>query len=169
MSKGFLQGLAVGILITTALLTVAFYTIEGEDTKSPKQVLNEEVIANFLNENNQTIITDKEYDRLKQLEEEHQELTHSLEEADKQEPAETQTEESETANKEVIFLLSIQQGMTVPEITERLEEMKIIEDRTQLATYLKDQGWEGSIQVGEFELSSAMSVEEIARVITKNP
>jgi DNA polymerase IIIc chi subunit len=169
MSKGFLQGLAIGILITTALLTLAFYSIEEESTGSPKQVLTEEAIANFINKNNQTVITNEEYNRLKQLEEENQELAHKLEQAVDQDPAETQQKDTNTDNKEVIYLFSIQQGMTVPEITERLEKMKIIKDQSQLADFLKDQGWEGSIQVGEFELSCAMSVEEVARVITKNP
>ena len=61
----------------------------------------------------------------------------------------------------------IQLGMTSSEISAQLEEAGIILNRIDMDNYFADQGLAGNIQVGNYELSSAMSLKQIAEMITR--
>ncbi|KIL45995.1 hypothetical protein [Jeotgalibacillus campisalis] len=65
------------------------------------------------------------------------------------------------------FILTIEPGMTSPEISEELEEFDIIEEAALLDDYLKDQQLTEKIQIGKYDVNSSLSIEEIAALITK--
>jgi hypothetical protein len=163
MSKAFLQGFSIGMLLTTALLTIAIYTL-GDSLKSTEQGITGGAVETYLIESGQTVISSEEYNSLISLKEQNQELTNELELAQKET---TEPEQTEDQNEKGLF--EVEQGMTVQEIGQKLEEMNIIKNRHELTAFLSEKGWEGSIQLGAFELSNTMSIEEIARIITKNP
>ncbi|WP_246945889.1 hypothetical protein [Bacillus pinisoli] len=171
MSKGSLRGFSIGILLATALLTITLYTSENTTIENTAQPLTDEDVKRYLSEANQTAITNEEHSRLKELETENQQLKKQLAQATTQKEAveESKEKDENKSEPEIKYIFEIKQGMTTPEISKKLEDLNIIKNSTDLSNYLKDKGWEGSIQIGTFELSSTMSVEEIAKIITKNP
>jgi hypothetical protein len=179
MSKGFLRGLSTGIIFTTALFTIYLYPLNDMSWSPQGQSLNKEAISAYLKENGQIAMTNDEYNHLKQVEEQNTELQNELTrvkkgQAEDQKVDETQSSSDPSANPEensevIKYTLEIKQGMTGPNVSGKLEEVNIIESATELSDYLLKQGWEGSIQVGTFELASTLTIEEIARIITKNP
>ncbi|WP_456278280.1 hypothetical protein [Bacillus sp. AK128] len=172
MSKGFIQGFSIGIFFTTALLTATYYTFDRDSKTDIGQALTDESVANYLAEAEQTTISNEEYQQLQGLEDQVNQLSSQLAETEQKllEATNEETVEEDSTNApEVIYLFEIQAGMTGPEISEKLEELNIIKSSTELSDFLSNKGWEGSIQIGTFELSSTMSIEEIARKITKKP
>lgn len=78
----------------------------------------------------------------------------------------TQTTTNDTPS-EASMTFTIQLGMTSSEISAQLEEAGIILNRIDMDNYFADQGLAGNIQVGNYELSSAMSLKQIAEMITR--
>jgi hypothetical protein len=179
MSKGFLRGLSTGIIITTALFTIYLYPFNGTSETPEGQTVDDEAFSAYLQESGQILMTNEEYNHLKQVGEQNATLQNEIDQLkegqienqkidDKQSSTDSNTNPEK--NSEVIkYTLEIKQGMTSPDVSGKLEEVNIIDSATTLSDYLSKQGWEGTIQVGTFELASTMTVEEIARIITKNP
>lgn len=78
-----------------------------------------------------------------------------------------ENEGSEKPEKEYTYTLSIEENMLGPNISDLLFENNIIDDATKFNKFLEDEGYSRYIQLGDFELSSDMSYEEIAEVIAR--
>jgi hypothetical protein len=85
-----------------------------------------------------------------------------------------QNENSVTKQKKEIpeqslikYHLSITSGMTPDKIGKRIKTGEIIKDDKKFVKYLIDHNFHNKIQIGEYELTSKMSFNEIAKVITK--
>lgn len=102
------------------------------------------------------------YKQIEQLEE--QGLTNKK-------PAETQTTETskKTSKKDdeiVHGILQIYSGITPYVIGQKLEDLGIVNNALEVELYLARPEYARSIQIGEFDLHSGMSIEEIAKIIT---
>ena len=64
-------------------------------------------------------------------------------------------------------ILSIKPGMTPFDVSTLLEDTQIIDSRTELEGYLVETGLSSRLQVGTYEISSDMSIQQIAETITK--
>jgi hypothetical protein len=167
MSKGFLRGLSFGIILSILLIFIF------EDTDRMKETLDEQAITSILKKNKKTVITLDEYNHLKQIQQEYEKEKNkkneaSIKETDSNDDSQVETEKpNEEQDKVVLYTVEIEQGMSISEISTKLEKVKVISSAKELDEYLKKKGWEGSIQIGTFEVSSKMTLEEIARIITK--
>ncbi|WP_409297672.1 hypothetical protein V1498_06545 [Peribacillus sp. SCS-26] len=65
------------------------------------------------------------------------------------------------------YILHVKSGMTAPEIGKVLLKEGIIKDPKEFERYLAEQGLNGQIQLGEFVLTSNMSISQICRTLTK--
>lgn len=80
------------------------------------------------------------------------------------------TSEEEVPEEEVISgTLYIYSGLTVAEVAQKLKDMGIIHNSVELELFLAQPEYAKSIQKGQFELNSSMSIEEIANIITGKP
>ena len=93
----------------------------------------------------------------------------SAQQAETSEPDETAPTETppEPTTSEAAMTLSIEVGMTSSEISAALEDSGIIQNSVDLDNYLSDQGLAGRIQLGNYELTSSMSLKQIAETITR--
>ncbi len=64
--------------------------------------------------------------------------------------------------------LNINDGMTSKEVSKQMEKAKIIKDANEFNDYLSAKKWQQSIQIGDYELTSEMGMQEIAETITGN-
>ncbi|MBR7554374.1 endolytic transglycosylase MltG [Allobacillus sp. SKP8-2] len=63
--------------------------------------------------------------------------------------------------------MEIEQGMNSSDIADSLERNKIINDRKPFIDYLAEHDLSQTIQLGSYEIDSSMSIEEIAKLITR--
>lgn len=84
-----------------------------------------------------------------------------------------ETTEDTTANAESIIetiatsVITIKPGTNSTLIANSLESAGIIEDSGAFELYLEVNNLSGKIQIGQYELDSAMTLEEVAAIITK--
>ncbi|GIN96356.1 hypothetical protein J6TS1_22260 [Siminovitchia terrae] len=64
--------------------------------------------------------------------------------------------------------LNINDGMTSKEVSKQMEKAEIIKDANEFNDYLSAKKWQQSIQIGDYELTSEMGMQEIAETITGN-
>ncbi|WP_085508877.1 endolytic transglycosylase MltG [Thalassobacillus devorans] len=64
--------------------------------------------------------------------------------------------------------LKIEPGMNSETITEFLEEEGLIINKVNFQQYLDEAGYSRNLQVGQFQLDSEMTYQEIAKLITSN-
>lgn len=62
--------------------------------------------------------------------------------------------------------LYIYDGLTLSDIAQKLKDLGIIKNSVEMELFLAQKDYAKSIQIGQFELNSNMTVEEIANIIT---
>lgn len=65
------------------------------------------------------------------------------------------------------MVLIIQSGMNSNDVGSLLEQSGVIQNKLDLEDYLKAQDLSSRLQIGEYELHSAMTLKQIAETITK--
>ncbi len=75
--------------------------------------------------------------------------------------------ESDESNDDSSFTLIIEPGMTITQVSDYLIAANIIDSRNELANYLINNNYGNNIQIGEFELSRNMTIEEVVDIIAK--
>lgn len=87
------------------------------------------------------------------------------------EPAETQEDNIDDADNPtetiVKTILTIEPGMNSTTIAESLKSNGIIDSSGAFELYLAVNNLSGKIQIGQYELDSAMTLEDVAAIITK--
>lgn len=81
-------------------------------------------------------------------------------------PPENSTETKEP-DEVVKGILTIEQGSNSTIVANRLVKMGMVENANEFESFLQQQGLSGKIQIGEYEIKSSMTIEEIAALITK--
>ncbi len=119
-------------------------------------VIKESPEAETILEDNEMVITTDEYDSLQNEIDRWEERVSQLESSD---------QEQETAISRMI--LSVESGMTSPDISSALFENGLIDDETAFNEYLSDQSLTDRIQIGDYDLNSTMTIEQIAKLITQ--
>lgn len=74
-----------------------------------------------------------------------------------------------TTDEYVVGTLYIYGGLTPAEVAQKLKDMGIISNSVEMELFLAQREYATSIQKGQFQLNSSMSVEEIAKIITGKP
>lgn len=65
------------------------------------------------------------------------------------------------------MVLIIQSGMNSNDVGSLLEQSGVIQNRLDFEDYLQAQDLSSRLQIGEYELHSAMTIKQIAEIITK--
>lgn len=144
MNKTTLQAFAAGITFTTAIITGYLFFLEPEETAHEVTVVG----ATAILEKNGYKIEDPS-------------------QIEKKKPVEHPEPKTEKPEKAVNYRLTIKPGMTSQQIADTLVNEHIISDADTLTNYLRRDKLHDHIQVGTFILSKEMSIEQIAKTITK--
>lgn len=169
MNKGTLQAFAAGIILSTAV--VAGY--EHWFGSDQDQTISNKEAASLLRQNGYTVTagakeaegkqTAKEAAKIPEKQPTEQSEEASAKEGDSQKESQTDAEETNP----VSYKLSIRSGMTSIYISALLEKEGIIEEATALEKYLEQNDLNKEIQIGEYELTNKMSIQQVAKTITK--
>ena len=80
----------------------------------------------------------------------------------------TQQQKQQKQKQSEIYKLNIYPNMPVVTIAKKLKEAGIIQNTTELETYLAKDKYNKKVQAGEFELKKGMTIKDIADTITRN-
>lgn len=157
--KPFIRVFALGLLTATILLSITFFLEKAKDTDKEivsEKLSTEEMITTledqgyFVTNEDQTPIPEE--DDTVDRENEQEEVTEN-------ETVEDTDTDSDT------YTLTIESGMSISEVANYLVAANIIDSQEAFIAYLTDNNYGTSIQIGQFELNSDMSTEEIANTI----
>ncbi|MBU8905716.1 endolytic transglycosylase MltG [Desertibacillus haloalkaliphilus] len=159
MTQKGIRGFATGLFVATSIMTF-FYFYES-NSQAEYEYENEELeitnadIEQYLQQQDLVVLPANEHDELLQAIEEFQQGDHTRED----EP-----------DSERIFIyqtyLTIERGMSSSEVANELEKANIINDQHEFQNYLHEHNLTQSINIGEYQLNSEMSFEEIATIIS---
>lgn len=177
--KHLLQGTAIGLFIATSVFAALYFFGESnKDDKNIEDLTIEEAIT-FLESEEYSVIDKQElehlYDEIDQLERTVAENSQVIVEDENKEddvaiddenevPVADEEEEQEKVEE---FVLKIESGMHSRNIGEELKKHGIVEDERDFERYVIDKEVDKKIQIGEFELRSDMSIDEIIEVIIR--
>lgn len=156
--KKMIRALGIGIFLSGAFVFVYGQSEIGQAGSEPEQkpgyeLVNKDELAQLRSE----LKTAKEELSSLQLS-----LTTARQEKEEQ-PTDVESEEDNKGN----FLLSIESGANPVTISHDLKEAGIISNERDFVNYLEDHDLSSKIQVGQYTVNSAMTLSEIADVITR--
>ncbi|MFC4320779.1 MltG/YceG/YrrL family protein [Litchfieldia salsa] len=155
MSRNSLRTFAAGILLATSILAGLYFF---QDKEEIPPVVTDEDVKEYLSTRDDIVLIEKE---------EYEELVQFKEKANEKPVEEEQVQESVEEKVITKYTLEIQSGMNSLEIARLLESVGIITDATQLNNYILEQNLAGKIQIGSYQLTSDMTPQQIADIITK--
>lgn len=150
VNKQTTRGIALGLLIAAMIILVYKFTfLEKESSVLPEGFMS---------------VSIQEYENLKN---QSTELQSKVEELLKQMKDLEKMKLQEEKSDEIIFYeLTISNGMTSLDVSNLLEEIGIIQNSVEFNQYLGELNLQTRLQLGTYLLSSEMSYEEIAHMIT---
>lgn len=150
MKRASIRSLGIGLFIAGAVFQIQHLT--QADKIISKHTINEDAY-------------EKSQTELKLVKQQLAQLQLDLENAQMEHI--TPEKKDENANNLVIkSFLVILPGMNSEQISDTLVRAGIIESNKELQDYMLSNNLTGLIQIGEYELNSTMTIEEIATIIT---
>lgn len=163
MNKRSVRAFSLGVLFSAIIFTIGYYFLDIEEKNNAAE-----------NPGKTVEITKSEWEELKssltETENELKKLRENMEDkpSPKEEPVEEEPAGEEPQNEPEVktFLLVVKTGMNSKDIATILAEAKIVENGKEFQNFLIDNGYDTKIQVGQFEVHSGMTYEEIGKLIT---
>ncbi len=188
--KTYLRGLGIGMLITALIIGISStrntpvlsdeeiktraYELGMVDSESNQNVLDEKMQQEeALSEENSTEETEileiepdnPEVDNTETMEPETN-VEIDTPQSVQEENVETEIEESEVIKTEQKITFSVNAGESSYTVAKKLENLGGVESAIDFDQYLCDRGYATKIRVGSYEITSKMTYEEIASVIS---
>lgn len=180
MSKVGLRAFAAGIMITTIIFSLIFYTKTGTFDSS-KNEFTEKEFKIYLQHNDLIAVSKEKYEQFLSFENQELERSKSTQNNSKvtndQPQNDSATKNEEPSQDSVVedgkktitsYKLVVKDGMDSLQVSNLLQQAAIINDAEVFNTYLMKEKLNRSIQIGTYELTSRMSFEKLANIITNN-
>ncbi|WP_019242569.1 MULTISPECIES: hypothetical protein [Bacillus] len=153
MSRGSIRGFATGLLIATIVLGSLYY-IDEKKQEQPMTYTQLKAASQKLGY--KLVKTDEEPNK-----------NHSVKKEPKT-PSNSNNNQNDSVSKQAkSYTLAVNKGMKTEEICQTLQLNHIIDDAIKFDQYLSEHDFSKKVQIGKFVLTSEMSYEQIARIITK--
>src|SRR5699024_6106018 len=153
--KQFFRFFSLGLFVASLIIFI-FYNYFEEPEANPNDFSKEELVE-IIEDDGYRVITEEDY------------ISYTVNEDENNEDLnidEKELEEEENQDNNVEYTLEINSGMMPHEVIALLEEEDIIEDADKFSEFMDKNDYSPYIQQGEFELTSDMSDEDIAKEIT---
>lgn len=172
VTKNGIRGFAAGILVSTAVFAFFYYLIfnEGEQPSEKMAVkeapLTEASVTQYLTSHHRKAIDIDAYNKWQS----DTKSTVAKSDQNKKSNKDEKKSDSESQPEKVTYKLNIKSGMTPSDISDSLVSAKVLKSnqKKNFDQYLHNKKLEKYVQLGTFTVSSDMSIEKIAQVITKN-
>ncbi|MBE4907978.1 hypothetical protein IMZ08_07930 [Bacillus luteolus] len=158
MTNSMLRGIAMGMIIATCLLSAVHFLTPQQGNK-----LTKEDLELYLANQDLVAIPQQEYEDLQTQDTNANKNDSVKPESEKKEEVVKDKEDESLKH----FTLIIVSGMNSLEIANLLEDNQIISSGKEFDIYLTENELNTLIQIGTYDLSSDMSFQTIADIITK--
>lgn len=181
-------------LFTAGILSLGFYFLTDSSKESIENVAVEDMIAQ-VEENGYRVITEDEFisfsmymdtmkeeeaqtasaktDKEKEEQKSKEEETDTKKKDDKEKEKDTKKKEKkeDKTDKVTKTKFTIKKGDVTQDIADTLVDKKILSkgERDKFIKYLEDNDYSPYIQLGTFEVTSEMSIKELAETVTTYP
>jgi hypothetical protein len=167
MKKSSIRAFGIACFLIGALLTVSNQLhlplgIKTDSEKSEKQYKDE--LLNLEQQLKEAKDQIKLLEQNKQTEEPKVETSSESKSEDTTEQA--ATVEEQPKDEVVTGTLYIYSGLTPSEVAQKIKDLGIIDNSIEMELFLAQREYARSLQKGQYELNSSMSIEEIANTIT---
>ena len=171
MKKSSLRAFGIACFVIGLLITFADKVylpfISSADTKAAEQYKSKITqLEQQLRDANEQISVLEQAEQINQPSEELVSEDNSSDEDNTDSERTEATTESEKKAEVVTDTLYIYTGLTPAEVAQKLKDMKIIKNSVEMELFLAQPEYATTIQKGQFELNSSMSIEEIANIIS---
>ncbi|SET62773.1 YceG-like family protein [Salinibacillus kushneri] len=168
--KHILRSFSLGILTATLLISVIYYV--GDDSSANEdnvKALTVEEATAYLKDEGFNVVNQQKWENINQtLADQKKQLeSNQKEDAKKESNNSRNQEEEEDSPDNNPVTIQIESGMATGEVADLLEEEGIIDNASEFESYLGEHGYEKAVQIGTFEVNSAMNFSEIAETITR--
>src|SRR5690625_304554 len=167
-------------LLTASLLLLGFYYFLN-DSAASSDIPVEEMIAE-IESNGHRVITEKEFiaytinnetevdsDQESKKDDKKEKSSNKKKSNDKKDSSKDNKEKEDKEDEIIKAKFTTKDGVVTQEVADILVDEKIIDDRQKFLKYLDDNDYSPYLQVGTFEVTSDMSMKELAEVITTYP
>ncbi|WP_080845083.1 endolytic transglycosylase MltG [Cytobacillus gottheilii] len=167
MHKRNVRAFSFGILFS--VIIVALYTLIT-DEKPIETAYNKNDAKAYLEEAGYTVLTEEEIQERMETttEKETEQRSPAAEEEIENDSNEALEEKTAPEEPPPPFQLEISEGMNPTQIASILLQAGLIEDEAEFTHFVENNGYSTKIQLGSFEVTKGMSIEEIAKIITKS-
>src|SRR5690625_505703 len=162
--KQFFRFFSLGLFVASLIIFI-FYNYFEEPEANPNDFSKEELVE-IIEDDGYRVITEEDYISYTVNEDENNEDLNIDEKELEEEENQDSNDEDENEDNNVEYTLEITSGMMPHEVIALLEEEDIIEDADKFSEFMDKNDYSPYIQQGEFELTSDMSDEDIAKAIT---
>lgn len=167
-------------LLTASLLLLGFYYFLN-DSAASSDIPVEEMIAE-IESNGHRVITEKEFiaytinnesevdsDQESKKDDKKEKSSNKKKSNDKKDSSKDKKKKEDKEDEIIKAKFTTKDGVVTQEVADILVDEKIIDDRQKFVEYLDDNDYSPYLQVGTFEVTSDMSMKELAEVITTYP
>ncbi len=171
MKKSSIRGFGIACFLIGALLTASnifnlpLGVVKEDNEKNIKQyeekIMNLEQQLNEANKQIELLEQNKQTETSKTISKENNADSKLEEQTNKAAAVEEQP-----IDETVTGTLYIYDGLTPAEVAKKIKELGIIDNSVEMELFLAQPEYARSLQKGQFQLNSAMSIEEIANKIT---
>ncbi|SER21232.1 endolytic transglycosylase MltG [Piscibacillus halophilus] len=154
--RSIIQSFSIGLLTATLIIGYIYWQVDAtsnEELAGSEITITDDDVTQHLEEQGLIAVKNDDYENLIR---EKQQLETKLDELN------NETDQSGDSK-----VLNIESGMTLGDIASELDRLNIIDDVQSFSQYMEEQGYSREIQLGEYEINTDMSYEEIASLITR--
>lgn len=159
-SRNFYIGVGIGLIISSLILMPLNLSLANEIENLDNNITIDELKL-IAAEKNLHILTDEEYEKLKNPESPKEET------ANEEDKNTDESKEAKDENKVAPDTFTISQGMQTEEIADYLLDSGIIDDKEYFLKILNDKGLTKKIIAGTYEYEQDLTAEDIIELITK--
>lgn len=169
MNNGSIRAFAAGIILSTAAIAGYENWIEPANFDS----MSIEQAKSLLQQKGYYVTTNPKEDKQKETadkknpeppERETKDITPELDPEKKEAP---QASSEQKTDQAAAYTLTIQSGMTTGEIAKLLVREGILKEATSFEKYMEQNELSKNIQIGDYVLTDNMTVQQVAKTITK--
>lgn len=168
MFNSGLRGFGAGLIVAAGILALVHYQGSGDQQNEVNaegsETITYEEVQNFLKNEGLVAVEKTEIEQLRS--DNNQQAKEDKPTDDSNDQSDDSKEEKPKEEQVVKTTVVISKGTSTGQVTDYLENQKIIKSSDELLNYLRSNNLENKVRFGNYEVNSNMSIAEIAKTIT---
>ncbi len=164
MFNSGLRGFGAGLIVAAGILALVHYQgSENQEVKAEgSESITYEEVKTYLKNEGLVAVEEARFEQLQAAQPSEEKPSEDAEEKSEDEAKDEENKEEQVHSTTLV----VRKGTSTGEVTNFLENHKIIKSSDELLNYLRSNNMESKVRFGNYEVNSNMSIAEIAKTIT---